>query len=1308
MTKPRILIVEDEPIVARDVRQQLEELDYEPAGTTGRGDEAVVMVERLRPDLVLMDIHLEGDMDGIAAAGIIRERWDIPVVFLTAFAGEETLDRAKQSDPFGYIIKPFDERELRTVIEMALYKHHTSSQLRQLREEQAAILSTALDGFWLVGREGRILDANEAICRMLGYAREEMVGSAVSDYEADETPAEIAAQMERIRQLGSAIFERRSRCKDGRLIDVELRVSVLPGASGHLSAFIHDITERKRMVAALRSSEELATKTFRAIPEGVLITRAADGQILDVNEGFCRLSGWSREQAIGRKVPELNLWDSAAERDAYFETLRQHGRVENLEAVFHTKTGERRVIALSAEMMEQDHETMVLAVAHDITGIRHDEAALLASERLNRAITQSAHDAIITTGSPGKIVSWNQGAETIFGYTEAEALGQPVSMLIPESYLDRHIAGMHSIASGGESHILGKTVELMGLRKDGSEFPLELSLAHWETSEGWFATSIIRDITHRKRTEDARRHAEELVRRSETKFRTLYDASPDGVMLLDEGGFFDCNAAALKAFGCDSIEAFCSKHPADLSPEFQPCGADSRTLANQRIAAALETGHQHFEWLHQRADTGATFPAEVLLNAMELDGRRVLQAVVRDITERKRAEEALRVNEDRYRDLVENAQELITTYDLDGKILSTNETTVRNTGYSREALLQMNLVDLVAPETRHLVPAYYKTLETHGKAHGILRIQTASGETRYWEYDSTVRTEGLDKPIVRGMSLDITERRAAERALRASEAQLQVILESTDDGILAVDLKGRILKTNHRFAELWNIPESIIARGERQLLLDHVLDQLADPEAFLARAQSLNASEEMGLDLLHFKDGRCLERLSTPLRDRGSVIGRVSAFRDITERMRSEAALRENEDRYHDLIENSHEVVSTYELDGNLLSVNETAVRLTGYSRETLLKMNLADLVAPDTRHLLPEYFNTIKAEGKAHGFMQIQTASGETRIWEYDASVRTEGVATPIVRGMALDITERKQIEQALRENEDRYRDLVDNSLELISTYDLEGNFLSVNETTVRLSGYPREALLKMNLADLLDPSTRHLFPEYLETMRTSAKAQGIIRIRTATGDLRFWEYSATVRTEGISEPIVRGMALDITERLRSEKALRASEAQLQVILESTDDGILAVDQQGRILKTNRRFKEIWQIPESLIASGDDHALLDFVLSQLSDPDAFLKKVQTLYASDATDLDLIHFKDGRCFERFSSPMLDGSTIRGRVWSFRDITERKRSEEALRESEGRFRRIVDNIHDALYIDDADGKVLFANDQFLSIFGVERS
>ncbi len=132
MSKARILVVEDEAIVAAEIEERLAAMGYEPAGCASTGEQALALTEELRPSLILMDIRLKGGMDGVAVAEAIRRRFHLPVIFLTAYSEDETLDRAKLAEPFGYILKPFDDRELKSTIEIALFKHRTEEEIRRL------------------------------------------------------------------------------------------------------------------------------------------------------------------------------------------------------------------------------------------------------------------------------------------------------------------------------------------------------------------------------------------------------------------------------------------------------------------------------------------------------------------------------------------------------------------------------------------------------------------------------------------------------------------------------------------------------------------------------------------------------------------------------------------------------------------------------------------------------------------------------------------------------------------------------------------------------------------------------------------------------------------------------------------------------------------------------------------------------------------------------------------------------------------------------------------------------------------------
>ena len=172
----RVLVAEDEAIVARDICLQLTELGYDPVADTPLAEEAIELVEQHRPDLVLMDINLAGKMDGIAAARIIRDRFAVPVVFITAFSGNEILARAKEAGPYGYLIKPFAEQDLRTTIEMAIYKHHSEEQLRESEARLQAITDSAQNAIVMMDPQGLITFWNPAGEKILGYRSDEVLG----------------------------------------------------------------------------------------------------------------------------------------------------------------------------------------------------------------------------------------------------------------------------------------------------------------------------------------------------------------------------------------------------------------------------------------------------------------------------------------------------------------------------------------------------------------------------------------------------------------------------------------------------------------------------------------------------------------------------------------------------------------------------------------------------------------------------------------------------------------------------------------------------------------------------------------------------------------------------------------------------------------------------------------------------------------------------------------------------------------------------------------------------------------------------
>jgi PAS domain S-box-containing protein len=267
MPVAQILIVEDESIVAMDIKMRLEGLGYGVAATASSGEEAVALAVRTRPDLVLMDIMLKGTVDGIEAAKQIRAALEIPIVYLTAYADENTLQRSKVAEPFGYILKPFEERELRTTVEMALYKHRVEARLRENERWLSTILRSIGDAVIATDAAGRVVFMNPVAETLTRWRQPDALGRDVADVfqiADEETQQRVEGHVVRVLEEGVAVIlsdHMLLLTKEGTSIPISDSVAPIRDDKGNIAGAVlifQDASERRRLRQQMLRSEKLA------------------------------------------------------------------------------------------------------------------------------------------------------------------------------------------------------------------------------------------------------------------------------------------------------------------------------------------------------------------------------------------------------------------------------------------------------------------------------------------------------------------------------------------------------------------------------------------------------------------------------------------------------------------------------------------------------------------------------------------------------------------------------------------------------------------------------------------------------------------------------------------------------------------------------------------------------------------------------------------------------------------------------------------------------------------------------------------
>jgi len=823
-----ILIVEDEAIVANDIKETLISLGYGVAGIAKSGENALEKVNKLRPDLVLMDIHLATAMDGIEAAGKIHVLYDIPVIYLTAFADKALINRAKVTEPYGYIIKPYEERELRSTIEITFHKHKLDQQLKKAygeleqrvfeRTAELEQINLALSeserryrnlfegvpiGIYRTTTSGQILDINPALVSLLGYPNREMLMKVdVSDLYMD--PGERKRWLDLIERKGTVQdFKVRFRKYNGTIIWVKDTGKAIYDDKGNVLYYngnVEDITERLRVEEELRTHQiELETQAeelrrtqlaleaslnryldlYEYAPLGYL-TLNDEALITDVNRAGTALFWADRNYLINHGIMRFIAPESHDEWDQFFDRVQSSGEKQCCNLMFRLEDGSSFPARLEGVRLPgaSGNAGILLAIT-DIKDISAKQEEIQFKNVILSTQQETSLDGILVVDDNGLILSFNRQFIELWGIPgdiiasrSLEQVRQIIGCMVedPETYVAR--------VNYLNNHQYEKNQEEIRL-KDGRIIERYSSPMLGRNEKLYGRVWYFRDITNRKQAEAA-------LQTSEAKYRQLVNLAQEGIWAIDPDGittFVNPKMADILGYTAEEMQG------AHLF-SFMDDGAKAIAAEKMECRRQGITEEHEFEFITK----GGNRISAYLATAPITDEQGVYKgalAVVSDITDRKQADDALRVSEQRYRDVVEDQTEFICRFLPDGRLTFINEAYCNYFRLNQKEIIGKRHSVVLLPDDARLMKKHLAALTPENPVAWIThRIVKPSGEVRWHRWSDRAIYDKNDEVIeYQSVGRDITSQKETEIQLKNYKETLEQRVHDRTSELSETNLK---------------------------------------------------------------------------------------------------------------------------------------------------------------------------------------------------------------------------------------------------------------------------------------------------------------------------------------------------------------------------------------------------------------------------------------------------------------------------------------------------------------------------------------